>query len=113
MARRDLTGAVDFAYLESYAGGDLAVVGEVLSLFRQQAAMWSGLLDPAGEGWRDAVHTIKGAARGVGANDLGDACDWAERAGPGALDVVRDAIDAVLLDIAAYEHEQALRGLKA
>ena len=53
------------------------------------------------------------SSAGVGANDLGDACDWAERAGPGALDVVRDAMDAVLLDIAAYEHEQALRGLKA
>ena len=39
MARRDLTGAVDFDYLEGYAGGDQAVVDEVLGLFRQQAEL--------------------------------------------------------------------------
>jgi ubiquinone biosynthesis protein UbiJ len=65
MARRDLTGAVDFAYLEAYAGGDQQVVDEVLALFREQASMWARLLDPAsGDGaWRDAVHTLTPARR--------------------------------------------------
>ena len=57
MARRDLTGAVDFAVLEAFAMGDDGLIDEVLALFREQAVMWSGLLDPAGEGWRDGVHT--------------------------------------------------------
>ncbi len=30
MARRDITGAVDFAYLQNYAAGDLDLVDEVL-----------------------------------------------------------------------------------
>ncbi|HEY3695330.1 Hpt domain-containing protein [Phenylobacterium sp.] len=112
MARRDITGAVDFAYLKGFAAGDQQVVNEVLALFREQADLWTGLLDPAGEGWRDAVHTIKGAARGVGAGALAAACEHAEHSGPAGLDGVRDALDAALSDIAAYAHEQALQSLK-
>ncbi|MDP3175534.1 MAG: Hpt domain-containing protein [Phenylobacterium sp.] len=112
MARRDLTGAVDFAYLESFAAGDAQVVDEVLALFREQAAIWSSMLNPASEGWRDAVHTVKGAARGVGAFALGDACEAAEVEGPGKLGGVHDALDAALADVAAYAHERALQSLK-
>jgi len=112
MARRDLTGAVNFRYLEDFARGDETMIDEVLALFREQAAMWSGMLDPASDGWRDAVHTIKGAARGVGAFELGDVCAKAEEAGTTALDAVRDALDAALADIAAYAHERALQSLR-
>jgi len=119
MARRDLTGAVDFAYLESYAGGDQQVVDEVLALFREQASMWLRLLDPAaGEGaWRDAVHTLKGSSRGIGANDLAQACAMVEAAAEGermaAIEHVRYALELALADIAAYAHEQALKSLKS
>jgi HPt (histidine-containing phosphotransfer) domain-containing protein len=113
VARRDLTGAVDFGYLEGFAAGDAQVVEEVLSLFREQAVMWSSLLDPQAEGWRDAVHTIKGASRGVGAFALGDACERAETGADPTLDGVRDALDAALADIAAYVHERALQSLRA
>lgn len=113
MARRDLTGAVDFAYLETFAAGDGEVIDEVLALFREQAAMWTELLDPDSQGWRDAVHTIKGAARGVGAFALGDACELAEQRGPTALDEVRDALNIALSDVAAYAHERALQSLRA
>ena len=118
MARRDLTGAVDFSYLEAYAGGDLVVVEEVLALFREQARMWLRLLDPnaPGQGWRDAVHTLKGSARGIGASALGASCEAAEQASPHAeipsLERVRDDLELVLADIAAYTHELALRSLK-
>jgi HPt (histidine-containing phosphotransfer) domain-containing protein len=121
MARRDLTGAVDFNYLEGFAAGDQGVVDEVLTLFREQAAMWLRLLDPMVEGdaWRDAAHTLKGSALGVGAHDLAAACTAAEQAAVASLadrtirlDRVRDALDLALADIAAYAHEQALRSLK-
>jgi len=112
VARRDLTGAVDFGYLEGFAAGDAQVVEEVLALFREQAALWSKLLDPDVDGWRDAVHTVKGAARGVGAFALGDACERAEAQGPGGIPAVRDALDAALADVAAYVHEKALQSLK-
>jgi HPt (histidine-containing phosphotransfer) domain-containing protein len=122
MARRDLTGAVDFSYLEGYAANDQAVIDEVLALFREQAALWMRLMDPAapGDTWRDAAHTIKGAALGVGAKDLAEACAAAEQAaGLGAvertlrLERVRNALDAALADIAAYAHEQALKSLRS
>ena len=119
MARRDLTGAVDFAYLETYAGGDQQVVDEVLSLFREQAGMWARLLAPGAEAgvWRDAVHTLKGSARGIGAGDLADACAAAEAAGDdrreAGLEGVRHALNLALADIAAYAHEQALKSLKS
>ena len=112
MARRDLTGAVNFRYLEDYTAGDPVVIDEVLAIFREQAQLWSALLAPDNEGWRDAVHTIKGAARGVGAFELGDACESAERGGPEGMTAVRDALDRALADVAAYAHERALQSLK-
>ena len=112
LARRDITGAVDFPYLESFAAGDATVIDEVLELFEQQAQLWSPMLESSSEGWRDAVHTVKGAARGVGAHALGLACERAETEGPAGLPDVHAALDAALFDIAAYRHEQALRSLK-
>jgi len=112
VARRDIKGVVDFDYLEAYAAGEDAVLDEVLALFREQSAIWGRLLSPEHEGWRDAVHTLKGAARGVGAHTLGDICQRCEAVGPGALPAVHEALDAALADIAAYAHERALKSLK-
>lgn len=112
MARRDLTGAVDFAYLDSFAAGDQRVVEEVLELFREQAAVWRPLLDGDADGWRDAVHTLKGSSRGVGAFALGEACAMAELHGERRLSGVLDELDRALADIAAFLHERALQSLK-
>lgn len=116
MARRDLSGAVDFAVLERMTGGDDAITEEVLGLFAQQASMWSPMLDVREDGWRDGVHTIRGAAAGIGAGILGDACliaEGAEKAeAPPLLDRVRDALEIALADVAAYRHELMLRSLR-
>jgi len=121
MARRDLTGAVDFAYLESYAAHDGDVIDEVLAIFREQTTIWIKLLDPAGPSavWRDGAHTLKGASLGVGAFALAEVCAEAEQAadleaGQRAvvLGRVQDALSAALADIAAYAHARALTGLK-
>ena len=120
MARRDLTGAVDFGHLQVYAGGDLALMEEVLGLFREQAAIWVRLLDPAAEAdaWRDGAHTLKGSARGIGAFALADACEAAELSGPDLgertlrLDRVKDELDRALADIAAWLHERELQRIR-
>lgn len=121
MARRDLTGAVDFAYLETYAANDAGVIEEVLAIFQEQAAMWGRLLDPSGDarGWRDASHTLKGASLGIGAFALGEICDQAEQASDKGeieravlLERLRNALAAVLSDISAYTHERTLQSLK-
>ncbi len=116
MARRDLSGAVDFAVLEAMTGGDDAISEEVLALFVQQAGLWSPLLDVRHEGWRDAAHTVRGAAAGIGAGALAEACAAAEAAekaeAPPLLDRVRDALDVALADVAAWRHELMLRSLR-
>jgi HPt (histidine-containing phosphotransfer) domain-containing protein len=103
VAATEPVGIVDFAYLEDFAAGDKTVVREVLTLFRQQAEAWAQGLDSADPGWRDVVHTIKGAARGVGANALGDICARAEAEGPTGLTAVKAALDSAVADIAAYQ----------
>ena len=117
MARRDLSGAVDLAVLEAMTGGDDAVSEEVLGLFAQQAAMWSPMLDVREDGWRDGVHTLRGAAAGIGAGELAEACQTAEAAekaeAPPLLDRVRDALETALADVAAYRHALMLRSLRA
>ena len=116
MARRDLSGAVDFSVLERMTGGDDAISEEVLGLFAQQAAMWSPMLDVREEGWRDGVHTIRGAAAGIGAGQLAAACQAAEAAdkaeAPPLLERVRDALEIALADVAAWRHELMLRSLR-
>ena len=96
------SGTVDFGYLEGFAAGDLNVVREVLAMFAQQAELWEPALAAGGAGWGDVVHTIKGAARGVGANALGDVCAQCEAAGEGALPAVRAAVAAAVADIRGY-----------
>lgn len=93
--------AVDFGYLEAFLGGDAAVVAEVLGLFDQQAAAWRGRLDLADPGLADTLHTVKGAARGVGALRLAAAAEAAEQ-DPGLLPGVLEALDATLAEVAAY-----------
>jgi HPt (histidine-containing phosphotransfer) domain-containing protein len=95
-------GAVDFGYLESYAG-DAAVVAEILDMFQAQAAKWTPQLDAGDPAWRDVVHTIKGTARGIGAGALGDACALAEAEGPERLGEVRAELAAALAAIADYQ----------
>lgn len=101
-------GAVDFEYLEGFAARDMRVVHDVLSLFRRQAEIWSKTLDQNPKDWRDLVHTIKGAARGVGANTLGEACARCEWKGAGELPSVRAALDAAVADIIAYQRDRGV-----
>ena len=116
MALRDVTGAVDFAHLEAYTLNDTVVMEEVLRLFQQQCDLWAPLLDSGHEGWRDAVHTLKGAAAGIGANRLAELAGEAEKGDAegagGRLEKVKDAMATALMDVSAYLHELQLRGLR-
>lgn len=121
MARRDLSGAIDFAHLDAYTGADPDLTEEVLSIFVEQSSLWMRLLAPnaPATSWRDAAHTMKGAALGIGAKALAQACGEAEVQAEGSpalraalLDPLQSALDAVLSDIAAWRHELALRSLK-
>ena len=121
MPHQDLFGVVDFDRLLAFAAGDAVIADEVLGLFCEQAELWFRLMGPdqadAG-GYRDAAHTMKGAALGIGADELGAACAEAEAAAgePPALraaiaERVRTALDRALNDIAIYRHATALKAL--
>ncbi|MEW5686149.1 MAG: Hpt domain-containing protein [Pseudomonadota bacterium] len=93
---------VDFDYLEGFAAGDMQVVTEVLAIFLTQAETWRAQLAAPGDGWRDLAHTIKGAARGIGATSLGDVADRGERGDASMAPELRATLDAAVADIEGY-----------
>jgi HPt (histidine-containing phosphotransfer) domain-containing protein len=96
------SSAVNFAFLEGYASGDETLVREVLTVFRAEAAEWSGKLSNGASDWRFVVHTMKGTSRAIGADGLGELCRQAEDDGGASLPRVRAALDDVVGEIAAY-----------
>ena len=70
---------LDRAHFDHMTGADRALQIEVLGLFRMQVEGWSTAMASA-QGWREAVHTLKGSARGIGLSALAAACDAAETA---------------------------------
>jgi HPt (histidine-containing phosphotransfer) domain-containing protein len=74
---------LDLDNLSAMTGGDTELSLEVIGIFREQAQLWSRLLDPRAEArqWADAAHTLKGASLGIGALKLAAACERAEKAG--------------------------------
>ncbi len=110
-------GAVlDIDQLKLMTSEDPELAMEALGIFRSQAELWSRLLEPGAETthWTDACHAIKGAARSIGAMQLGDACATAEELGREgemtqvqtsvALSDVKDKLGAALEAIAETEH---------
>jgi HPt (histidine-containing phosphotransfer) domain-containing protein len=88
--------AVDLQHLSRYTGGDEALNAEVLNLFDNQITEMVGrlqyILDSQdAKGWRDVTHTLKGAARGIGAFDFANAAAAAE-----PIDPIRDRGNASL-----------------
>ncbi|WOI54764.1 Hpt domain-containing protein [Parvularcula sp. LCG005] len=74
------TSLIDLDHLDRYVAGDRSLRDEILSIFEEQAEMWTRMLDPRAEdsAWKDAAHALKGASRGVGAWQIGDICEHAE-----------------------------------
>lgn len=79
--------AVDIDHLDRYTGGDETLNAEVLRLFDNQVIEMVGrlraILDARdAKAWREVTHTLKGAARGIGAFDFADAAAAAEPVDP-------------------------------
>jgi HPt (histidine-containing phosphotransfer) domain-containing protein len=82
-------GPIDLAHLARYTGGDRTLNAEILRLFDGQVSQMVGdllgvLERRDGKKWREVTHTIKGAARGVGAFAMGEAAAAAEPVDPAA-----------------------------
>ncbi|SRR5690606_25295705 len=74
---------VDLVHLAHYTMGNRALELEVLELFRRQSTIYLERLQRAGneQAWREAVHALKGTARGIGAWDVAEAALAAEQPG--------------------------------
>lgn len=72
---------IDFDHLEKYVAGDDALRDEILEIFTEQVDNLIQQFDvfQTDEGWKNTAHTLKGAARGVGAWNLGTLCEEAEK----------------------------------
>jgi HPt (histidine-containing phosphotransfer) domain-containing protein len=105
--------SLDVQRLKEMTGDDPLLAAEVLELFCDQAIEWRACLDSAAvpPGWVEVCHSIKGAAVGLGALGLGEACSTAEKLGrahgPDAegaalcLDRVRELLVASTADMGA------------
>lgn len=99
---------LDRVHFDHMTGADRPLQLEVLELFRLQVDGWSAAMADA-QSWRDAVHTLKGSARGIGLNALASACEAAETAedSEAGLAGVRAALNEALGALEQFAAEAA------
>ncbi len=71
---------VDLVHLSHYTLGDAKLESEVLQLFQAQSGIYVQRLKnaAAARDWREAAHTIKGSALGIGAWRVAETAEVAE-----------------------------------
>jgi len=103
----------DLAHLRRYTDNDRELECELLTLFRLQIRQYADRLaliaDP--EEWRIATHSIKGAARSMGARRIAEVAEMLEASGPCRATVEGRAMIADLIrDLEACEKAIARLG---
>jgi HPt (histidine-containing phosphotransfer) domain-containing protein len=102
---------VDMEHLARYTGGDVALNAEVLRLFDSQinelVAQLRGILAARdAKSWKHVTHTLKGAARGIGAFGFADAAARLEPLDLAADQAIAslglDTLDAEALAVARF-----------
>lgn len=101
------TVPVDLSHLARYTGGERSLNAEILRLFGTQLgelveALKNMLDRHDAKGWHDTAHSIKGAARGVGAFPVGEAAAAAEPVDPL---LQRDKAQAAIDNLRRYGEE--------
>jgi HPt (histidine-containing phosphotransfer) domain-containing protein len=106
--------AIDMEHLARYTGGDVKVNAEILRLFESQtndlvARLNSILAANDAKTWKEVTHSLKGAARGIGAFELADAAELCEpvdlldrEAAAAAIAEVKSQSEAVRTFITTY-----------
>jgi HPt (histidine-containing phosphotransfer) domain-containing protein len=96
----------DLSHLRRYTDNDLELERELLSLFRLQIRQYAEKLAAITEPdeWRIATHSIKGAARSMGARKIAAIAEMLEFAGPcGGTDEGQARIAELFRDLEACE----------
>lgn len=82
---------IDLEHLSRYTAAKPDTTRDLLVIFRDQAGVWlAGMAprDPAA--WRETAHTLKGAAKAIGAWPLAELCEKAETLAPPGADSASD-----------------------
>ena len=98
-----LSQPIDLEHLARYTGGEKALNPEILKLFDSQVTDMVAQLNAVlavrdARRWREIAHTIKGAARGVGAFGMGEAAAAAEPVDPANEERARAAIKCLEIE---------------
>ena len=83
-AEGDGSTVLDLQHLGKYTAGDELLRGELLTLFSEQLACQLSALGKmcTGDDWIMATHTLKGAARAIGAFKIGETAEELEQLDP-------------------------------
>ena len=110
------TKPIDLAYLARFTLNDRSLEAEVLELFVTHTPIYLNSLRDAvsAKAWHDAAHTLKGAARGVGAWRVARCAEAAERLRfdtdldrrSFALDSAAEALDEAIGFINVLRHQR-------
>jgi HPt (histidine-containing phosphotransfer) domain-containing protein len=109
---------VDLVHLGRYTGGDHTLNQEILGLFERQCHEILAQLETLakessdGKSWREITHSLKGAARGIGAFELAEAAAEAEKAQGGGRQALLEAVNRIKGKSSAVQLfiEQFLKG---
>jgi HPt (histidine-containing phosphotransfer) domain-containing protein len=104
-----VSAVVDLDHLARYTGGDKTINAEVMRLFDSQAGELVARLNTILEArdaksWKEVAHTLKGAARGIGAFEMGEAAARCEQIDPADHSNATDAVAALKEQSAAVQH---------
>lgn len=91
---------VDLGHLDRYTGGSRALNEEILRLFETQCRELLVKLEALiktsdAKSWREVTHSLKGAARGIGAFALADAAAEAEAVDPANAPLARALVQRI------------------
>ena len=91
---------IDLEHLARYTGGDRALNSEIMRLFDQQTSQMvanlRGILEARdARSWKDIAHTLKGAAKGIGAFPMADAAALCEPISPEDGQLAERALSAL------------------
>lgn len=89
---------VDLVHLGAQTMGDAALEAEVLGIFAQRSRHYLAEMRAGADEatvYR-AAHSLKGAARAIGAFELADRAARAETGALGAIDAVAESLDRVI-----------------
>ena len=99
------TKPVDLVHLGSQTQGDTALEAEVLGMFESQSQVYMKMMNCSDADTRiRAAHSLKGAARSIGAFELAELSEEVEQIRHSGYERLQSELDRVLNYISSLKH---------